>query len=186
MEGGIERALLDAQHVARNLLDTLGYGPAMLRFQRKRLQDEQIRHSLWKVDTVRVGHALPFRFYKEHTRSLVEVQGELGAWVATVQYSRVRASFSAAPGANKLAMRVPDISAYWGLPRYLRKNRAAKASHTSAGRYQLFPQPILHLRREFPPIVCHVKHIDRTPPFGIHQHDIDIAGAGREYRRQTV
>jgi hypothetical protein len=28
---------------------------------------------------VRVGHALPFRFYKEHIRSLGEVQGELGA-----------------------------------------------------------------------------------------------------------
>jgi hypothetical protein len=47
----------------------------MLRFQRKGLQDEQIQRSLWKVDTVRFGHALPFRFYKKHTRSLVEVQG---------------------------------------------------------------------------------------------------------------
>ena len=82
----------------------------MLRFQRKRLQDEQIRHSLWKVDTVRVGHALPFRFYKEHTRSLVEVQGEPGAWVATVQYSRVRASFSAAR--NRIALS-PIESAIW-------------------------------------------------------------------------
>jgi hypothetical protein len=79
MEGGIERALLDAQHVARNLLDALGYGPAMLRFERKGLQDEQIQRSLWKVDTARVGHALPFCFYKEHIRSLVEVQGELAA-----------------------------------------------------------------------------------------------------------
>jgi hypothetical protein len=49
----------------------------MLGFQRKGLQDEQIQRPLRKVDTVRVGHALPFRFYKEHTRSLVEVQGEL-------------------------------------------------------------------------------------------------------------
>src|ERR1700733_12188965 len=75
MEGGIERALLDAQHVARNLLDALGYGPAMLRFQRKGLQDEQIQRSLWKVDTVRVGHALPFRFYKEHTDLLSKWKG---------------------------------------------------------------------------------------------------------------
>jgi len=110
MEGGIERALLDALHVARNLLDALGYGPAMLRFQRKGLQDEQIQRSLWKVDTVRVVHALPFRFYKEHTGSLVELQGELGAWVATVQYSRVRASFSAAR--NRIALS-PIENAIW-------------------------------------------------------------------------
>src|SRR4051794_17600780 len=51
----------------------------MLGFQRKGLQDEQIQRPLRKVDTVRVGHALPFRFYKEHIRSLGEVQGELGA-----------------------------------------------------------------------------------------------------------
>ena len=55
MEGGIERALLDAEHVARDLLDALGYGPAMLRFQRKGLQDEQIQRFLWKGDTARVG-----------------------------------------------------------------------------------------------------------------------------------
>jgi hypothetical protein len=48
------------------------------------------------------GNVLPFRFYKENTRSLVEVQGELGACVATVQYSRVRASFSAAR--NRIAL----------------------------------------------------------------------------------
>jgi hypothetical protein len=38
----IERALLDAQHVARNLLDALGYGPAMPGFERQCLQDEQV------------------------------------------------------------------------------------------------------------------------------------------------
>src|SRR3954447_21021976 len=108
MEGGIERALLDAQHLARNLLDALGYGPAVLRFQRKGLQDEQIQRSLRKVDTVRFGHALPSHFYKEHTRSLVEAQGERRVRAAA-PYSRVRAAVAARNRIAQSAIRAQGL-----------------------------------------------------------------------------
>src|SRR5215467_1386599 len=46
----IQRALLHAQHVARNLLDALGNGPAMLRLQCQRSQNQQIQSSLRKIN----------------------------------------------------------------------------------------------------------------------------------------
>src|SRR5438067_1579370 len=42
MERGIQRSLLDTQHVVGNLLDALRYRPAMLSFQDQRLQNEYV------------------------------------------------------------------------------------------------------------------------------------------------
>src|SRR6266849_5335883 len=62
VQRGVQRTLLNLQCIARNLLDSLGDGPAMLRFERQRSQDQQVQGALRQVDAFD-GHVLPFRFY---------------------------------------------------------------------------------------------------------------------------
>ena len=50
IERGIERALLDLQDVARDLLDALGDAPAVHRFERESFQDQQIERALQNFD----------------------------------------------------------------------------------------------------------------------------------------
>src|SRR5258708_7492349 len=64
MQGRIQRALLNAQHIARNLLDAFGYGPAMLWLQHQRLQNQDVQSALRKFDAMRGGQVVPFHFYK--------------------------------------------------------------------------------------------------------------------------
>src|SRR5215472_558491 len=49
VQGGIKRSLLHLQHLVRNLLDALGDRPAMLGFERERLQDQQVQSSLYQI-----------------------------------------------------------------------------------------------------------------------------------------
>jgi hypothetical protein len=49
----------------------------------ERLQDEQVQGALRKFHPVRRHPSLPFRFYKEHTRSPVETQEERSKIVPT-------------------------------------------------------------------------------------------------------
>src|SRR5215471_13289725 len=58
MEGRIERALLDLQHVAGDLLEPLGDGVAMDRSETHHFQDQQIERALQQIGLARVvGHA---------------------------------------------------------------------------------------------------------------------------------
>jgi hypothetical protein len=50
MESRIERALLDLQDVARQLLDPFREGPAMLRLELQRFQNEEVERPLNEVD----------------------------------------------------------------------------------------------------------------------------------------
>src|SRR5207244_3198381 len=67
VQRGVERALLHVKHIAGQLLNALRNGPAVLRFERQRLQNQEIQRALRQVDT---GHrdSMP--------ESPVEVQGE--------------------------------------------------------------------------------------------------------------
>lgn len=76
VEGRIERALLDAQHVARHLLHSFGDGPTMLRTEGNCSENEQIQRSLWKVDMLRQGVVSPASLLQV-AWSAVEVQGEM-------------------------------------------------------------------------------------------------------------
>ena len=49
VERRIERPLLDLQYVVRDLNDALGDGPAVHRFERKRLQDEEVESALQQI-----------------------------------------------------------------------------------------------------------------------------------------
>ena len=49
MERGIERALIDLQHVSRDLLDALRDAPAVHRLERQRLQDEHVERALEEI-----------------------------------------------------------------------------------------------------------------------------------------
>lgn len=76
MQRRVKRALLDAQHVLGNLLNALRNGPAVLRFKRQRLEDQQVERSLREIDTL-VCHKLPFHFYNEHIMHWTpELQGK--------------------------------------------------------------------------------------------------------------
>ena len=76
MQRRVKRTLLDAQHIAGNLFNAFRNGPAVLRLQRQRLEDQQVECSLREIDSF-VCHQLPFRFYSKHrTPAVVEVQGE--------------------------------------------------------------------------------------------------------------
>jgi hypothetical protein len=66
--------LLNAQNVARHLLDALGDAPAVLRSETESPEDQEIQSALGQIDSL-WRHPLPFCFYKEDTLSLVEVQG---------------------------------------------------------------------------------------------------------------
>ena len=64
MQCGIERALLNLQYVLGDLLDTLGNGPAVLRLEGKRFQDEEIEGALWQIQFFGRHGANPFSFYR--------------------------------------------------------------------------------------------------------------------------
>jgi len=49
MEGGVERALLDQEDVARDLLDTFGDGPAVLGLKCESFEDQEIESALHEV-----------------------------------------------------------------------------------------------------------------------------------------
>lgn len=76
MEGGIERPLLNAEHVARYLLNALGYAPAVLRPEGEGAEDQQIQSALRQVDVWNRHLLFPLLLLQEHTTSLVEEQGE--------------------------------------------------------------------------------------------------------------
>jgi len=50
LQRGVERALLDQEHVVRQLANPRGNRPAMERLERERLQDEEIKRALDEVD----------------------------------------------------------------------------------------------------------------------------------------
>ena len=54
----VERALIDAQHVARDLLDALRDAPAVHRLERERLQDEHVERALQEILFL-TSHARP-------------------------------------------------------------------------------------------------------------------------------
>src|SRR5207245_10841266 len=49
MQRGVERALLHLEHLARNLLDTLGNGPAVQWFERDGFKNQKVESSLHEV-----------------------------------------------------------------------------------------------------------------------------------------
>src|SRR6476469_2677819 len=55
IEGGIERALVDGEHVAGHLLNAGGDGPAVVRFQHDGFEDEQIERTLQQLN-VGIAH----------------------------------------------------------------------------------------------------------------------------------
>src|SRR4249920_2838863 len=57
MQRRIERSLLHAQRILRDLLDAIGDGPAVLRLERERLEDQEIERSLRQIDLRRLGHS---------------------------------------------------------------------------------------------------------------------------------
>ena len=71
VKGGIERTLLDAEDVARYLLDALGDGPAVLRAEGKSLEDEQVEGALRKVDAFGRQIGSPFWLLHEEIVDLL-------------------------------------------------------------------------------------------------------------------
>src|SRR5439155_26573126 len=74
VQRGVERALLNAEHLAGHLLDALGDAPSMLGVEGEGAKDEQVEGALGEIDAC--GHWVPFRFYRKDIRRLVEAQGE--------------------------------------------------------------------------------------------------------------
>ena len=60
VEGRIERALLDTQHIARHLLHAFGDGPSRAADRGHCSDDERIQRPLWKVDMLRQDVVSPF------------------------------------------------------------------------------------------------------------------------------
>src|SRR5262249_9282139 len=54
MKCGIQRSLVDLEHVLRHLLDALGDRPAVLRFLLKRTKDQEVERALEKVELSRL------------------------------------------------------------------------------------------------------------------------------------
>jgi hypothetical protein len=50
VEGRIKRTLLDAENLARDLLDAFGDGPAMLRTHGEGAEDEKVERALRKIN----------------------------------------------------------------------------------------------------------------------------------------
>ena len=57
MQRRIERTLIDLERTLRDLLNPLGYRPAMLRLERDRFQNQQVQRPLRQDPS-----SLPFRF----------------------------------------------------------------------------------------------------------------------------
>src|SRR4029077_20837934 len=62
--------LLNAQNIARNLLDALRDGPAMLRFKKERLQNEDVHGTLRKFEMCS-RHIVPLSLLQETIRDLL-------------------------------------------------------------------------------------------------------------------
>jgi len=75
VERWIERTLLHLQDVRGDLLDPLGYRPAVLGTEREGSQDQQVQRALWKLQSL-VAHLLPFCFDRKDSTRLVEAQGK--------------------------------------------------------------------------------------------------------------
>jgi hypothetical protein len=77
MQRGVERTLLNAQNIFRDLLQSLRDSPAMLRFIGNAPENQQVECPLRKFDTRRHGEipSLPLLLRQESTQSLVEAQG---------------------------------------------------------------------------------------------------------------
>jgi len=69
VEGRIERSLLDAEDLFGDLLDALGDGPAVLRAERERAEDEEVERALRKFDT-RNRH-VPLYLLQDNVRLLL-------------------------------------------------------------------------------------------------------------------
>lgn len=77
MQRGIQRTLLNAQNIARYLLQALGNCPAMLRSQGKNSQDQKIKRSLGKFKALSCDSPVPLVLLQVTIqRSLDEAQGE--------------------------------------------------------------------------------------------------------------
>ena len=59
MQSRIQRALIHLQHILGNLPDALRDRPAVHRFERNRLQDQQVHGSLHQVSRFARGDGLP-------------------------------------------------------------------------------------------------------------------------------
>ena len=77
MEGGIERPLLNAEHVARYLLNALGYAPAVLRPEGEGAEDQQIQSALRQVDVWNRHLLFPSCFYKSIRQVLSKGKGRV-------------------------------------------------------------------------------------------------------------
>jgi len=88
VEGGIQRPLLDCEDILRNLLDTFGNRPAMLRAQGNRFENEQVEGALRKFDSL-FGHlrsSLPYCFYREIIRRfLSKRKGKFAAYTVRMK-----------------------------------------------------------------------------------------------------
>jgi hypothetical protein len=74
----VQRALLNAEHITRHLLYTLGDSPSVLRPQGKRSQDQKIQCPLWKINSFFAQIITPLTSTKRQIHySFVEVQGEI-------------------------------------------------------------------------------------------------------------
>src|SRR4051812_11872870 len=79
MERGIQRALLDAQDIRRNLLQPFRDGPAVLWLERERAEDQEVERALRQVHAF-VGHCVSPIASTKDTLTSVEVQGEDAEW----------------------------------------------------------------------------------------------------------
>jgi hypothetical protein len=74
----IQRALLNAEHITRHLLYTLGDSPSVLRPHGKRSQDQKIQCPLWKINSFFAQIVTPLTSARRQIHySSVEVQGEI-------------------------------------------------------------------------------------------------------------
>lgn len=74
MQGRIERALLDAQHIARNLLHTFGNSPSVLSTGQQSAQNQEVQCPLGQFDSL--GQFRPLSLRQKNRSGVVEVQGE--------------------------------------------------------------------------------------------------------------
>src|SRR4051812_35443582 len=94
MECRIEGALGHLEDVLGDLLDALRDGPAVLRLERERSEDQQIERALREIDAFATHEPVsPFALLQEHSVTTpVEVQGYAAIWMPRPVESRRRAA----------------------------------------------------------------------------------------------